>query len=565
MKTQPKGYSYIRFSSPEQMKGDSLRRQIEATERYCRENNLILDDSLNLRDLGLSAFKGTHKTRGALGQFLQLVEAGEIPKGSTLIVENLDRLSREEVLEALNQFTGIIQAGIRLVTLQDGMAYDKKSIQDNWTQLIISITYMARAHDESLRKSQRLKAAWENKRNTVTTQTGSKKLTGKTRAWLRLSEDGKHFVLIPEVCKAIEMIYRKKLAGKGVETITKELNTDPEMWKPPQTKRNKTGGWRESYISKLLWNERALIGEFQPYRLEGGKREKVGEPIPDYFPKAINEELFYSVQRLIENNRKTKGHAGGRNGKVGNLFTHIVVCGLCGGAMHFVNKGKLPKGGTYLHCDSSRRKLGCTAKAVRYDEVESMFFKDFDELDISKFIPGADESKAKINTLIKQIQVLQYRHGELERKRKNLLEQMANEDDPELRQEISDLVKGQRAEQKELIHSIEAHELELAKLKANGKTLKEGIEQAREIYCLMDSVKSEGELIEIRKRLRQQIRSICREIKIVPLTEKYQPVKEIEPGIIQTMYSRSIDRVKIYFHGAKKVRILLAKRVGEIR
>ena len=141
---RPKAYSYVRFSSPEQEKGDSLRRQIQLSEEYAKKHGLNLDDSLKLTDRGLSAYKGVHRTKGALGEFLKLVEEGKIAAGSILIVENLDRLSREQVLDALNQFTGIIRAGIKLVTLQDGMEYDRESINQNWTQLIISIVYMAR-------------------------------------------------------------------------------------------------------------------------------------------------------------------------------------------------------------------------------------------------------------------------------------------------------------------------------------------------------------------------------------------------------------------------------------
>ena len=49
-------YSYIRFSSTRQEEGDSLRRQIEAASKYAEQNNLSLDTTLNLRDLGVSAF-----------------------------------------------------------------------------------------------------------------------------------------------------------------------------------------------------------------------------------------------------------------------------------------------------------------------------------------------------------------------------------------------------------------------------------------------------------------------------------------------------------------------------
>jgi DNA invertase Pin-like site-specific DNA recombinase len=34
----------------------------------------------------------------------------------------------------------------------------------NWTQLVFSLAIMTRAHDESEMKSQRVKAAWDKKR-----------------------------------------------------------------------------------------------------------------------------------------------------------------------------------------------------------------------------------------------------------------------------------------------------------------------------------------------------------------------------------------------------------------
>jgi len=74
----PKVYSYIRLSTPEQIKGDSLRRQTESSEEWAKDRGLTLDDSLNLRDPGLSAYKGDHRAHGALGGFLKLVEAGKI-------------------------------------------------------------------------------------------------------------------------------------------------------------------------------------------------------------------------------------------------------------------------------------------------------------------------------------------------------------------------------------------------------------------------------------------------------------------------------------------------------
>jgi len=154
---RPKAYSYVRFSTPEQCKGDSLRRQTELSERYAVEHGLVLDSSLRLQDLGVSAYSGEHRSdKSSLGQFLKLVEGGKIEKGSVLLVENFDRLSRQEITKALQQFLDIINKGIKIVTLIDNREYTEETVNANVGELIVSLTIMARAHEESAIKSRRL-------------------------------------------------------------------------------------------------------------------------------------------------------------------------------------------------------------------------------------------------------------------------------------------------------------------------------------------------------------------------------------------------------------------------
>jgi len=69
-------YSYVRFSTPQQALGDSLRRQVAAAEQFCKENGYTLDRSLTLHDKGIRAFRGENIEIGRLGVFLGLVKAG---------------------------------------------------------------------------------------------------------------------------------------------------------------------------------------------------------------------------------------------------------------------------------------------------------------------------------------------------------------------------------------------------------------------------------------------------------------------------------------------------------
>src|SRR5262245_26239725 len=108
-------FSYLRFSTPQQSTGDSIRRQTEATTAWCQRNGITLDESLQLRDEGASAFRGRHRSADnadtyALAGFLANVKSGRVPEGSYLVLENLDRLTREDIVPAVNLFTSLLLA-----------------------------------------------------------------------------------------------------------------------------------------------------------------------------------------------------------------------------------------------------------------------------------------------------------------------------------------------------------------------------------------------------------------------------------------------------------------------
>ena len=147
--------SYIRWSSGRQSHGESLERQLSKTKEFCATHGLTLDEELV--DVAKSAFKSKHTQKGGkLAKFLEDLENGLVPKGVTLIVESLDRLSRATVPVALRQFLQIIEHDVDIVTLIDGSWYSRKSLGDDSTPLLMSLVYMMRAHDESKNKAYRL-------------------------------------------------------------------------------------------------------------------------------------------------------------------------------------------------------------------------------------------------------------------------------------------------------------------------------------------------------------------------------------------------------------------------
>lgn len=376
--SRPLAYSYIRMSTDIQLRGDSLRRQEQASKRYAEDHGLQLVEDFKLEDIGVSAFKGANVSSGSLGRFLGLVKSGAITKGSYLLVESLDRISRQQVLDSVPVFFDIVKSGINVVTLVDNHIY--RAGDTNVADVIYSVVVLGRAYEESKTKSVRVGEAWANKRRNA----GHKKLTKVAPAWLTLREDRTSFDVIPGRAEIVRQIFQMADAGHGSFTITRHLNETSE---PTFTKSN---GWHESYVTKIL-NSQAVLGVFQPHRYdEHGERIPNGDPIPNYFPKIIEEDQFLRVQA---SRRKRLVDGAGRKGpEYRNIFTKIAKCEYCGAPMRFVHKGQPPKGSQSLKCTNAVRKLGCESSSWRYADFETSFLYFVKEIDLTATLKAAAEN-----------------------------------------------------------------------------------------------------------------------------------------------------------------------------
>lgn len=237
-------------------------------------------------------------------------------------MESLDRISRTDITYALQLFLGLINAGVVVVTLADERLYDREKINDgNFTDLIISLTILSRANEESRMKSSRVSAAWAAKR----AKAGEEKLTKICPTWLKLSDDRTTFIPIKERVKVVNRIYDLAASGVGQNGIARKLNAE----KVPTFRGAKR--WHISSVKKILDN-RAVIGEFQPGKMVDGKRQLL-EPIPDYFPAIVPMEVYATVQRI----RKARPSYRGRGGT--NPLAGVVVNVMTGNKMIRLSKG----------------------------------------------------------------------------------------------------------------------------------------------------------------------------------------------------------------------------------
>lgn len=364
-----KAYSYIRYSSPQQAKGDSFRRQLATTQSFCEKNGYELDTELSVyQELGVSGFSGDQEN---LKRFINDCETGKVEKGSLLIVENLDRLSRQKINTAMRQFLHLLEY-VDIYTLQDNKKYSHTDDQDGDNQLLdimTSLIIMSRAYEESATKQKRLKESWNNRRANIET----KKLTSLIPHWLTLSKDKTKFHLKNDRVEIIKYIYEKCISGVGVTQLIRHLNGNLDKYPTPT---NKSKLWARTSVSRIL-TDKSVLGEYQPHigkhnGIGDKKRRPSGEPILDYYPQIINEDTYLKAQ--IARKSRFVGRGKLSNDHFSNLFRSFIKCGNCEGKVEFVNKGNSPtRGGKYLTCASAKRGGECSQnKHFKYLPLELM-------------------------------------------------------------------------------------------------------------------------------------------------------------------------------------------------
>lgn len=504
--SSPRVYSYIRFSTPEQAFGDSERRQLAEVEQFAKTEGMTLDSSLRMTDRGLSGFHGEHRRHGALGEFLKRVESGRVPPGSILCVENLDRLGRENVVVSLQKIIfALVEKGVVIQTLSPAQTYSLESINSHAIWQLIA--HVQRAHAESERKSELVGKAWQNKRECA--KRGII-LTSRGPAWLR--KEGDKFVVIPGAAKTIREIFRLKLKGLGKQGITRKLNGSA-AWMPPYNPKRKTGGWRASYVVKIL-SYRAVLGEYQPYtgthKLRN--RKPVGDPIAGYYPQIVKRDVFFAVEKQLEGNRGR----GGETAKARNLFTHLVCCAYCGGPMVLIDKGRPPKGRRYLICDQGRRAVRdeggnviCKSYSISYDEVEAAVLENCIGLRPEQVLPNPDEQADEVTRLQTKLAGMVGQLEDLESRIASLVDAVETAASKEVRADLTARIEQRREE----MASLNAKRTATKGSLESAERSRQSVEQwQRSLKDLRGSL-AKGD-VETRLRMRMHLRELIEKIEV---------------------------------------------------
>lgn len=351
----PRVISYTRFSSRKQAKGLSYVRQMEAAREWCAKQGYTLDDSDQFKDLGVSAYSGANVETGALAELQRQLHSGEIERGTILIVEALDRITRQALPKAITLLMNLANSGLTVVTLSDGKVWDEETMNDLGS-FMMSVVTLYRGHQESEFKSTRLRKTFRKHR-----EMGSQQAFGSAPGWLYRESKDDSWQVDEEKAETVRKVFEMAAAGFGSKAIAKKANE--EGW-PVPTRLNMTGGrWHGQMPGQILRN-RAVLGEHQ-HRIHTHEAHSqhwqgllTGQPIPDYYPRIVSEDLWNKARAAV----RARAVAKRRDAHYYNVFSGLMYCGHCGAPIHRKNE----------RTGYSRAQLVCSDKVAGKTECKTM-------------------------------------------------------------------------------------------------------------------------------------------------------------------------------------------------
>ena len=384
-------YSYRRFSSrnPQQRDGTTLQRQFEMAQEVCTANNWQLVDLPP--DASVSGFKITDADeqtaanfhKGQLGKFLAKVRAGEITVGSVLVLEQLDRFSRNYFDIVFPVWLELLQTGIEIYSCVSRTHYTLEAIRKNPMLAGMALMELANGNEYSRGLSERIGKAFKIK--LADAASGKKVHLGSWQPrWIdfhgKKGEEGTF--TFNDYAKTVRRIVLDYIDNKSMNRIAKALIAEKKA-------TAQGGKWGVGIIASILRNQDAMRGTITVK----------GTTLNNFYEPLITDAEYNVLKAKLSENKNKKGGCGNTGSDtIANLFRNRGKC-ICGGS---VRAGA----GAYRCRD---RELGkCQHKGSMWiKEIEEDFFGLFiqeqPEALLGKHTPKHNQEISRLKSLIAQL------------------------------------------------------------------------------------------------------------------------------------------------------------------
>jgi predicted site-specific integrase-resolvase len=367
--TSPKLYVYARFSSMKQEDGDSIDRQMRYARRYATDHGLTLDEEFVLFDRGQSAFTGKNVTHGELGKFLELIKNGRIAKGSGFMVENIDRLTRGDMMQGLVLVESIVKEGVNLIVSGSNKTITGEDLRKDAATMIGLVLEIHRGNGESSRKSDMITESLIGKceswlageyRFSERGQIGS----GSHPYWIEWDSEARTYRLLEDKVAAIRAAIALYRAGHGTILIARRLEEAGLELTGSANGMPRT--IRHTLMLPALMGTRTIeTGKRRGKETDQSKIRKF--PLPGYYPAILTPDEYASLQQ-VRGQRRTDGLKGDLVAVL--TGTRITLCGHCGRPMTAQNQmnrmtrarvetGRLSAGQRRMMCASYVHNTPC--------------------------------------------------------------------------------------------------------------------------------------------------------------------------------------------------------------
>ncbi|MHA6261150.1 recombinase family protein [Sporosarcina sp. CAU 1771] len=378
---------YARVSTELDSQRTSLDNQIDIFRNYAAQHNWEIVEVYTDKQSG---------TKGNRPGLKALIEDGKAGLFDVILAKELSRLARN-----------------------GGLSYELRDICRDYNIHIVCLdnsinTVTGNVHNfglfawlyenESTNSSRRNKQA-----KRVKSQRGL--FIGSNPPYGYHSDQGKLIIREDETPEVVRRIYRKYLAGKGMDSIAKVLTTE-KVATPSQIakKSNASNLWHASTIKNIL-NNRHYCGDLVQNRTETisvttSKRRDIDEEKmiihENTHEPIIGRDIYQTIQKMRQGRSRTT------TAPKKHLFTNIIYCEECKKSMWFkANQKGYRCGGNIKHgttiCHNKKPIREKELKQVIIDDLRYLLQSFQNEVFLKNLLSKLNKKKQQIQTELQDL------------------------------------------------------------------------------------------------------------------------------------------------------------------